>query len=349
MVRPSRLVDAVVVTAATASAILAVAIPLAISFTEHGIVGWDALTYLAAGERLNAGHDLYALGPGDRPVWLNPPHWTVPLLSPPFIAVLWRPLALVPIGLAIWWIVCAGAIGLVTGGLTWRLRWTGAVAILLLSPAIAWELGVANVNGLLIGGLAAVWLLARLRLDAAAGVLAAVLAALKLSPAVLLFWFVATRRWRAALAFVAAGTACLAISLVGAGIDAHIRYLDVIRDTATVGVGQLSAGRIASILGLPREFVPLVGPAIVAFGVAECLLIARRRPGLAFAVVVVVLVVGSPVVNPNSFAILLIALMPLAWPIHTPVPGAVLVRESRLAGQAGEPPLIVGPASSSTS
>src|SRR5687767_10188966 len=53
----------------------------------------DANTYLAAGERLNAGHDLYRLRPGDREVLIIPELFTQPLVSPPPIAVLWRPLA----------------------------------------------------------------------------------------------------------------------------------------------------------------------------------------------------------------------------------------------------------------
>src|SRR4030088_3430196 len=82
---------------------------LAQSFATNGIRGWDAITYLAAGERLNAGHQLYALAPGDRWVWINPPFWTVPPLSPPPIAVLWRPLAALPNewGVGIWWLACA--------------------------------------------------------------------------------------------------------------------------------------------------------------------------------------------------------------------------------------------------
>ncbi len=64
----------------------------------QGFAAWDAPTYLAAGERLNAGHNLYALVAGDRPVLLDPPYWIVPLLSPPPIAVLWRPLALLGSG-----------------------------------------------------------------------------------------------------------------------------------------------------------------------------------------------------------------------------------------------------------
>src|SRR5439155_1700663 len=56
------------------------------------VPGSDAWNYLAAGERLNAGHPLYSISPGDRPIQLLPPYWTVPLLAPPPIAVVWRPL-----------------------------------------------------------------------------------------------------------------------------------------------------------------------------------------------------------------------------------------------------------------
>src|SRR3954451_3473833 len=62
----------------------------------------DATTYLAAGERLNAGHDLYKLGPGDRPVLEIPGLYSAPLLSPPPIAVMWRPIAVVPWGWSLW-------------------------------------------------------------------------------------------------------------------------------------------------------------------------------------------------------------------------------------------------------
>jgi hypothetical protein len=90
----------------TASLQLVRAILLALSFGllmvilavyfERGFVPGDAIVYLAGGERLNAGHLLYALSPGDRIVGIKPPFWTVPILSPPFMAVLFRPLALLP-------------------------------------------------------------------------------------------------------------------------------------------------------------------------------------------------------------------------------------------------------------
>src|SRR5438093_1020563 len=77
-----------------------IGIAVALCITAAAVFGFhptrpdgDAWNYLAAGERLNAGHPLYALSPGDRPVTLVPPYWSVPLLAPPPIAVAWRPLA----------------------------------------------------------------------------------------------------------------------------------------------------------------------------------------------------------------------------------------------------------------
>ncbi len=48
----------------------------------------DAVTYLAAGERLNAGHPLYSLAAGDRRVALEPTLSPAAILSPPPIAVI---------------------------------------------------------------------------------------------------------------------------------------------------------------------------------------------------------------------------------------------------------------------
>src|SRR6266536_85078 len=76
-------------------------------YFRRGLIPGDALVYLAAGERLNAGHPLYAISAGDRPIGIQPPHWTVPLLSPP--------LALLPpdSGAYVWWAAALAAIGAV--------------------------------------------------------------------------------------------------------------------------------------------------------------------------------------------------------------------------------------------
>src|SRR5664280_555733 len=91
-------------------------------YFQRGFIPGDSFTYLAAGERLNAGHSLYALMPGDRPVDLHPPFWTVPFLSPPPMGVVMRPFALLPgdTGAYAWWVVCLIAIGAVLGVLVRR-------------------------------------------------------------------------------------------------------------------------------------------------------------------------------------------------------------------------------------
>lgn len=287
---------------------------IVMSFTANGVRGWDALTYLAAGERLNAGSELYRLGPKDRPVWIDTAYWSAPLLSPPPIAILWRPLAGLPEPIAIgaWWIVGA----LVTvGSILAMLRRAPAILgpmLLVLSPAIAWELGVANVNAYLIGGIVAVWLLARAHRDREAGALIALMAALKFWPVVLLVWFVAQRRWRSVTwATGVSGVVGLAsVWIVGWG--PYLEYVAIARETPP---SQLSVATILRVaFGLD---VPWIGYAILAAGTAEVIAL-RERPHLAFTLTVIVMVFASPVINPNTFAILVGALAPWAWRLPSP-------------------------------
>ena len=298
---------------------------LAASFASAGVRGWDAVTYLAAGERLNAGHDLYALGPGDRWVWINPPYWTVPLLSPPLIAVLWRPLAALPNewGIAVWWVVSAAAIAIVAFGLIGQLPLATGVALILLAPSLAWELGVANVNGLLIAGTASVWILVRGGRSGWAGGVVAVMAAVKLWPIVLLAWFVARRRWDAVGWFVIVGLIATLVSIAGAGLEAHLQYLSV------VGATPPSAFSLAGMFASMGIAIPWISYLVLAFGLGEVWAL-RSRPELSYAVAVGTMIVGSPVVNGNTYAVLLAALVPFAWPLQPP-------RTSRLEGGDASP------------
>ncbi|MGH2513320.1 MAG: hypothetical protein ACRDGQ_11595, partial [Candidatus Limnocylindrales bacterium] len=71
-----------------------------------GALGSDPSNYSAAGLRLNAGHALYGpLLAGDRAVPGYPELYPAPLLSPPLVAVIWRPLALLPgeVAMTAWW------------------------------------------------------------------------------------------------------------------------------------------------------------------------------------------------------------------------------------------------------
>jgi hypothetical protein len=283
---------------------------LAQSFISAGVRGWDAITYLAAGERLNAGHDLYALSPSDRFVFLKPPFWTVPLLSPPPIAVLWRPLAALPNewGIGVWWVACVVSIGVVVANLIRRLPRGTGIALVVLAPSFAWELAVANVNGLLIAGIVGTWLLARRGRDDLAGGLIALMAALKLWPIVLLSWFVVQRRWAAVRGLIIGAAIVGAISLAGAGLEAHLQFISVANTTPPAEFS------IAGLLGALGVSIPWLSYAILAFGLAEVAAL-RGHPERSFAVATATMVLGSPVVNVNTYAILIVCLAPLAWPL----------------------------------
>ena len=130
------------------------------TYFGRGFIPGDAFTYLAAGERLNAGHLLYALSPGDRPVDLNPPYWTVPLLSPPPIAVVFRAFATMPpdTGAYFWWALQLVALAVISLVMLARRRplLTAGVMLLLLIPTV-YEIGVGNLNSMVLLGLIFTW------------------------------------------------------------------------------------------------------------------------------------------------------------------------------------------------
>lgn len=278
-------------------------------FVEQGFVAWDAPTYLAAGERLNAGHPLYALSAGDRPVLLNPPFWTVPLLSPPPIAVLWRPLALIgSAGMLIWWLTCLTTIGATTAAMAIRSPWVAGPALLVLSIPLGWELAAANLNGLLFGGFVAAWLLARAGRDREAGILIGVMAAMKVWPIILIMWAMAQGRREAVLTCALSIVVIAAASVVFAGVGAHLDYL---RIGASI---YPSPDSIAGLLRSVGLNLPWIG---YALGLATSLLMVRfrRQPEATYSLAVVTIVVASPVIYLNGLALLFTALAPFLWPL----------------------------------
>ena len=299
-------------------AIPAVAIGLIVAiqirYFDRGFIPGDSFTYLAAGERLNAGHPLYALSPGDRPVDLKPPYWTVPLLSPPPIAVLFRPLALLgDVGAYVWWIGCVSVIVGTCLALLRRRPVLVGLAMIVLSLPIVYDIGVGNLNAFLVGGITAAWYLMAHRRDRAAGAVIAMTTAFKLTPVILAWWLITQRRWGAVRAFVVAGILLLAVSVVGAGLSAHFDYLTIIAGTSSSGTSELSLAGIARGLGVPPSVAsPL--PFVVLLIGAVLIAVLRHHPRLAWGVAITTMVFGSPVVNVNWFTLLLAALAPLAWP-----------------------------------
>jgi hypothetical protein len=270
---------------------------------------YDAYVYFASGERLNAGHPLYALSPGDRPIWLKPPYWTVPTLSPPFVAVLWRPLAML------------GEMGVLVGWLVTAIAFLGALAVVarreplftfaataVLAVAVAWQLDLGNVNGFLALGLVLLW---RWRdRPVLAGTCVAVLTAVKLTPAFLVVWLIASGRRHAAVVFVAASIVLLGVTALGAGPQAIADYIDVMIHTTTVGTSELSVAGMLRAGGVPAAVAAAAPWAIIAAGAIATLWL-RHRPAIGFGIAIVVLVLGSPVVQGYWYALLIMMLVAL--------------------------------------
>lgn len=289
------------------------------AYFVRGFVPGDAVVYLASGERLNAGHPLYALSPGDRIIGAKPPYWLVPTLSPPLMAVVFRPLALLPpdLGAYVWWMATMTVIAAVLVAYLRRRPILGSLAVIALVIPLTYEIGVGNVNAFLLLGCVLTWRWFARADDAPAGIAVAVMTMLKISPVVLAWWLLTQARWRAVRAGLVAGVVLLAISLLGAGFDAHLRFIEVTRDTATLGQSDLSLAGLAKAIGLAPDITSLLPSAMLVGGVLGVVLL-RRWPGAAFALAVATMTLGSPVVNINSYALLMGCLAPAMWPIAPP-------------------------------
>lgn len=303
-------------------------------YFQRGFVPGDAFVYLGAGERLNAGHPLYAISPGDRPIGVEPPFWTVPLLSPPPIAVLWRPLAALPweLGVYLWWALDVACIAAVLIAMLKRRPLVASLAVMLLSVPLAYEIGVGNMNGIVLLGLVLAWRATARGEEGSAGALAGVMTAFKLTPAVIGWWLLTSGRWTAVRAALAAGLAVLTISVLGAGLDAHVRYLGVVRETSAFGARPLSLAGMALYVGVPGAVASLLPTAALILGLGMVLAL-RSRPGPAFAVAVLTMVFGSPTISINWFIYLLACLAPIVWPW----PGSVPVGRTGARGREAAP------------
>jgi len=158
-------------------------------------IGGDPSNYLAAGLRLLAGHPLYAMTAGDRPVpSYDPPFFTVPLLSPPTIAVPWAALGVLPPALAMsaWWLSCVAVSVLLVTVFALRAPWPLIVLALPLAGGLAIITLAGNLNAYLFAAIALTWVASfgrvGRRTEVAIGVLVGAVAALKLAPLLLVWW-----------------------------------------------------------------------------------------------------------------------------------------------------------------
>ena len=307
-------------------------------YFRRGLIPGDSFTYLAAGERLNAGHALYALSPGDRPVGFEPPFFTVPLLSPPPIAVAFRPLAAIPneIGVYVWWLATIAILAVTILVMLRHRPILVGVAVLALSIPIVYQVGVGNLNGLIVAGTVAAWYLLTRGRDVGAGATFALMTAFKITPGVFMWWLITQRRWDGFKAFVATGLIVLAVSILGAGLAAHLEYLGIMRQTATAGTTYLSLAGAARYIGIPEAVANVLPTAAIILG-AVAIWLLRDRPGAAYAAAVITMIAGSPVVQITWFTMLLAVLAPVVWPMpqaaSTSDVDAIGAREPAVSGR----------------
>jgi hypothetical protein len=252
--------------------------------------GSDAWNYLAAGERLNAGHPLYALSPGDRAITLLPPYWTVPLLAPPPIAVVWRPLALLGDPAMTLWAGAGLLATLATAG--WLLARGGlatAAIVAVLAMPLAVQSLAGNANAFLFGILVLAWVF-RAR-PAVVGSLVAVAIAVKLTPVLLLLWLATARRWHGVGATVLALGVIGIVSLAGAGLQNHLDWL------ASVPRSVPAPTSISGMTGVSSTV-------LIAIAAIVILVVSRRGDErLTFSVAVVAAALVSPALYLGTFGI----------------------------------------------
>lgn len=268
-------------------------------------VGGDAWNYLAAGERLNAGHLLYALGPGDRPVPLEPPYWSVPLLAPPPIAVLWRALAVAgEASMSAWGIAVLLGTAVTAAWLARRSGRLGRLALAMVAMPLTLAAMSGNAAGLVVPLLAAAWTF-RTR-PWIAGTCIAIACAVKLTPAVFFLWLIGSRRWNTVAAALAATVVLVAVSVIGAGPDSWFQWARSVPGSAP------SPLAIATLMNAPSW--------LVALGFAAATLAASVAFGerVGFVTAVVAAALATPALYFQALALLAAAVAALEGPRWVP-------------------------------
>ncbi|MHB8400317.1 MAG: glycosyltransferase family 87 protein [Candidatus Limnocylindrales bacterium] len=273
----------------------------------------DTGNYYAAGERLNAGHSLYAYSPGDRHVLALLFGLQSPYLYPPLIGVLWRPVAaLLPYEpvITLWW---ATSLVSFLAFLFWLLKRGGTVTaigvLILLVPLVetAWS---GNVSTFITMGIVLAWFALQRGHDRTAGAVVGLTSVLKLTPVFLAWWLLVERRWQAIQAAIVIGLISLAVGILGAGLTAHLDYLRISDAVARGGGIQGSIVGILTGLGASPDLMPLVAPIVSVIGIVAIFAL-RRRKRAAWVVAIGTGVFASPIFNLTNVTLLLAAFVAL--------------------------------------
>lgn len=287
-----------------AAAALGLALTAAIGIAASREVGYDFAAYVAAADRLLAGHRLYPAA-GEGALYLGAGEF----LYPPPVAVLFIPFALLPFAISrVLWTALLVA---VSAAVVWihvrRLApvprlWAIAASVLFL-PLIA-EVTLGNVNLLSLGLCALAW--ERRRHAAQAGAALATAVGLKLLPALVPVFFLVAGSRRAVGWGAAFAVAVVLLTLPWLG-GAWPEYLALLAEVA-------GAPATSALTLLPAALQSTVGRAALA-GVAVILTLASavaaradaRRADRAFAISLA----AAPLAAPGLWYPYLVFALPL--------------------------------------
>lgn len=237
----------------------------------------DVHAYYAAAQRLNAGQPLYG-GQTD----VNAADF---YRYPPLLAILFRPLALLPFQMAalIWGLAIVAALGLTLWRLGLRRQWTW-VAVGVLGGPIAWSVAI---------GQAQVVVTLLLALGNPASV--AVAAQLKVFPALVALYWIGRRDWQNLGRFLAWSAALMVVQLVLAPAG------------SLAFIGLTNLGEVGQVNNLsPYATSPLLWMVLAVIGFVVTIRLAPSRVG--WAVAIAYSVFASPRLLEYMLATLLAAL-----------------------------------------
>ncbi len=275
----------------------------------------DTHNYVLAGLRLNVGHPLYGYGPGDEHVLPISGGADYPLFSPPLMAVIFRPIVLLPAnGQYIWWVSMDLLELVAIAALIRRAPLVTGLLLIPLSLSVGLAMEVGNVDCLVLPGLLLTWYWLVHGYDDRAALAIGLLASLKLTPVIFVWWLFVTGRRRAAFIAIGTGVALAVVAILGSEPGIFLKFYEVTTANLVAPASDLGPPGLARAIGLPALVVAWLPRAVLLVGVA-LMWATRRRPAVSWATGALLMWLASPVVALHTPALALVAIAPLAWPM----------------------------------
>jgi alpha-1,2-mannosyltransferase len=307
---------------------LAIAIVLALTLALRAIQivalsgdefwGYDLSAYFAAGERVLDGRSPYEPFQLDGPY---SPHLAQLYLYPPFLAVLFAPIAAATsdyrVANWLWGAVGVGILVVAAVVLSRRERIAAGrdltlllMAVLAFAP-VAGEIFIGNVHLLLAGLLVGAWVSLRsgsTRGEMAAGAFVAVATLIKVFPGLLILWFVLVGRPRAAVASLVTIGLLVLLTIPFVGLEPWLDYPNVLLSLGPPE--QLThvlapSAWLSQVMPEPLARALVIGTALVAIVWAT----RRRSEAISYAVTVAASLLIAPALFHHYLALMLVPLL----------------------------------------